>query len=116
MAAAPILLVDDEEDIRETLRELLEEEGYRVLTAADGREALAILRSAERPRVVLLDIIMPVMSGTELYAAMQAERALADIPVIISTSDPSRAPSGVFIMRKPINLTRLLAVIAGIPA
>jgi CheY-like chemotaxis protein len=57
---------------------------------------------------------MPVMSGTEMYAAMQADPELAQIPVIISTSDPSRAPSGVLIMRKPIDVSRLLAVVESV--
>ena len=48
------------------------------------------------------------MSGLEVYAALQGDPALADIPVIISSSDPSRAPSGVLLMKKPINLDRLL--------
>jgi hypothetical protein len=49
-----------------------------------------------------------------MYAALQQDPALADIPVIISTSDPTRAPSGVMILRKPIDLPRLLTVVAGL--
>jgi len=66
------------------------------------------------PDAVILDIIMPVMSGTEMYAAMQGDPGLAQIPVIISTSDPSRAPSGVLIMRKPIDVPRLLAAVKSV--
>lgn len=106
----PILVVDDEEDIREGLREVLEDAGYQVQVASNGREGLAGLRHA-RPCAVILDIIMPVMSGTEMYAEMQRDPQLADIPVIISTSDPSRAPSGVLLMKKPINIDRLLETV-----
>jgi CheY-like chemotaxis protein len=109
--ARTVLIVDDEPDIRDSLGEVLRDEGYAVLTAVNGREALQLLPDLPRPCVVILDIIMPVMSGVEVYAAMQADPQLADIPIVISTSDPSRAPSGALIMRKPINLSRLLTII-----
>lgn len=103
-----VLIVDDESDLRNCLGDLFEDEGYRVETAADGREGLERVRSLPRPCVVLLDLIMPIMSGNEVHAAMQADPALADIPVIVLTSAPWRAPSGVLVMRKPIDLNRLL--------
>jgi two-component system, sensor histidine kinase and response regulator len=112
--ARTVLVVDDEPDIRESLKDVLVDEGYQVMLAGNGREALALLPTAPRPLVVIMDIIMPVMNGTELYAAMQADAELRDIPVVISTSDPSRTPSGVPLMKKPINLGRLLAVIAAL--
>lgn len=109
-----VLVVDDEPDIRESLRDALEDEGYNVVTAANGREALTVLPGLSRPLAMILDIIMPVMSGVELYAAIQSDPQLATIPVVVSTSDPSRAPAGVLLMRKPIDLDRLLAVIDGL--
>jgi CheY-like chemotaxis protein len=109
--AKSVLIVEDETELRDSLRELMEEEGYEVLVAADGREALEQLASA-RPSVVILDLIMPVMSGNELYDAMQADPSLATIPIIISTSDPSRSPSGVPVMKKPVNIRRLIALVA----
>ena len=112
MAEKTVLVVDDEPEIRDSLRDVLEDEGYRVCLAANGEEALAQLRTLQPPLAVILDIIMPVMSGTELYAAMKADPQLAGVPLIISTSDPSRAPSGPLIMKKPIDLQRLLAAIA----
>ena len=103
-----VMIVDDETDIRESLKELFEDEGYEVTTAANGAEALQQLASGSLPCAVVLDLIMPVVGGVEVYAQMQADPRLAQIPVIISTSDPSRAPSGVLIMKKPIDLNRLL--------
>ena len=114
MTQKTLLIVDDEADIRESLRDALAEEGYTILVASNGREALQLLPSLERPCAVILDIIMPVMSGTEVYVAMQGDPGLADIPVLISTSDPSRAPRQVPVLRKPINLDRLLAVVEGL--
>jgi two-component system, sensor histidine kinase and response regulator len=109
-----LLIVDDETDIREFLRDALAEEGYTIQVANNGREALRLLRTLDRPCAVILDIIMPVMSGTEVYSAMRRDPALADIPVLVSTSDPSRAPNQVPVLKKPINLDRLLAVVAGL--
>jgi CheY-like chemotaxis protein len=114
MPAKTVLVVDDEPDIRESLRDALEDEGYDVVTAANGREALTMLPGLPRPLALILDIIMPVMSGVELYAALQSDPQLATIPVVVSTSDPSRAPAGVLLMRKPIDLERLLKVIKGL--
>jgi CheY-like chemotaxis protein len=109
-----VLVVDDEADIRESLRDALGDEGYAVVVASNGKEALELLPALPKPCAVILDIIMPVMSGTELYEAMRATPALADIPVLISTSDPSRAPVRVPVMKKPINLDRLLAAVASL--
>jgi CheY-like chemotaxis protein len=109
-----VLVVDDEADIRESLRDALGDEGYSVVVASNGKEALQILPELKRPCAIILDVIMPVMSGTELYEALQATPALADIPVLMSTSDPSRAPSRVPVMKKPINLDRLLTALAGL--
>jgi CheY-like chemotaxis protein len=114
VAQRTVLVVEDELDIRETLGEFLVDEGYAVELAANGKEALHRLAGLSRPCAVILDIIMPVMSGTELYAAMQADPRLTDIPVVVSTSDPSRAPSGVLIMCKPVDLGRLLTVLAAL--
>jgi CheY-like chemotaxis protein len=106
-----ILIVDDEADIRDSLRELFEDAGYRVATAENGDEALAQLRGGEPPAIVILDLLMPGVGGNEVYDAMQRDPRLAPIPVIVSTSDPSRAPRGVLIMKKPVNLVRLLGAV-----
>jgi CheY-like chemotaxis protein len=72
-----VLVVDDEEPIRETLRDLLEDEGYDVEEAADGREALAALERSIAPCVVLLDLVMPHMDGLEVLRRVAADAALA---------------------------------------
>jgi two-component system, chemotaxis family, chemotaxis protein CheY len=107
-----VLVVDDEPDIRESLRDALEDEGYRVSVARNGKEAFDLLPTLEKPVAIILDIIMPVMSGAEFYAAIHADPRFADTPVLISTSDASRAPSGVLLMKKPIDLDRLLDAVA----
>ncbi len=104
-----ILIVDDDADLRDTLCEAFEGRGYRVATAANGQEALDLLRAAiERPDVMLLDLTMPVLDGVGLYRAMQLDPTLAGIPVVVSTADPARAPAGLRVVPKPVKLSSLL--------
>ena len=104
-----ILIVDDEADIRDSLQEFFEDEGFAVATAANGQEGMARLRAGPLPCLIILDLLMPVLDGNEMYEQMQADAALARVPVIICTSDPRRAPSGVTTLKKPVSLMRLLA-------
>lgn len=106
-----VMIVDDEADIRDSLREFFEDEGYAVATASNGAQALELLEGDALPCVVILDLMMPILDGNEVYARMQADPRLSSVPVVVSTSDPSRAPSGVLIMRKPIDLNRLLGTV-----
>ncbi|HVZ72431.1 MAG TPA: response regulator [Polyangia bacterium] len=111
--AGRILVVDDDEDVREALRDAFEESGYEARTATNGQEALAALRDGSpAPDAVILDLVMPMIDGARVYAEMQADAALAGIPVIISTSNPARAPRGVVVVPKPANLDRLLSTVA----
>ena len=110
--AKTVMVVDDEEGICDTLRDLFEDEGYTVGVATNGREALALLqRLSPKPCIVILDLLMPVLDGNAVYREMKADAALMDIPVVIATSDPSRAPSGALIMRKPLNVDVLLDMV-----
>jgi len=77
-----VLVVDDEIDIRQAVVEVLAEEGYEVIAACDGVEALAQLR-AHHPDLVLLDLMMPRMSGWEFRAEQQHDPSVSDIPVIV---------------------------------
>ena len=87
-----ILLVDDEYGIVEVLRMLLADEGYKVLTAADGQRALELL-AKQTPDAVITDQMMPLMSGTELFRAMRKLPALRKVPVVLISSAPLRAAS-----------------------
>jgi CheY-like chemotaxis protein len=98
-----VLVVDDEADIRETLREAVEMVGCTALLAKDGIDALRVL-GQHRPCLIILDLIMPNMTGEELLEAMRLQPELAQLPVIISTSAPRRAPVGVPVLPKPIDL------------
>lgn len=111
MEQRTVLVVDDEIDIRESLRDALKDEGYDVHLASNGQEALDLLPQLPRPCAVILDILMPVMSGAEAFRTIRATPSLADVPILISTSDPSRAPASALVMKKPISLDRLLTMV-----
>ena len=106
-----ILIVDDEVHTRETLHDVLVDEGYRVVIARDGREAMTHL-AAERPALLILDLLMPGMNGNALYDEMQKSPEWKRIPVLVTTSDPTRAPRGVPTLAKPLRLDKLLSLVA----
>ncbi len=106
-----ILIVDDEPDIRDSLAEFFQDEGYAVVTAPDGAAALEALATGQLPCVVILDLLMPILDGNEMYERMRSDPRYCAVPVIISTSDPRRAPSGVLTMKKPVSLMRLLSAV-----
>jgi CheY-like chemotaxis protein len=81
-----ILVVDDDHAIRESLSELLEDEGYHVAKATNGQEALEVLARVGPPCVILLDLMMPVMDGYEFMGRKTADPALASIPVVVITA------------------------------
>jgi CheY-like chemotaxis protein len=103
-----VLIVDDEADLREILRDAFQDEGFDVEVACDGVEAMQRLSREPRPGAVILDIVMPVMDGLQVWRAMQRDPQLAGVPVIVTTSDPSRAPRNVPIVRKPLDLYALI--------
>jgi len=113
METKPVLVVDDDPDIREMLRFVLEAAGYSVYVAENGKEALELLLEIEAlPGLILLDLMMPVMSGDEMLRALKAVHSLAAIPVTIITASVTRTPreaSGL--LRKPVDLDTLLEVV-----
>ena len=114
-----ILVVEDHGDSRELLVEFLELEGYRVEVAVDGREALARLRRAPRPDAVLLDLMMPQLTGWQLMERVREEPALARqglTVVVVSGAGPSRPlPEGIrAFLPKPLDLDALLATLSAL--
>jgi CheY-like chemotaxis protein len=114
-ARSRILLIDDDADIRSALAEILEDEGYDVSGAGNGEEALARLQSAERPCVILLDLMMPVMDGYQFREAQKREAMLSAIPVVVITAGSSlrahELDDVAAILPKPIELPKLMATI-----
>jgi CheY-like chemotaxis protein len=112
-----ILIVDDDDDIRELLAEFLEDEGYRVVTARNGLDALGRLRAGGAPPcLILLDLMMPVMNGFQFLEAFRSDPALALIPVAVVSAHGGLGPSeraaiAAPIYAKPLDLDALLEVV-----
>jgi CheY-like chemotaxis protein len=120
--SGPILIVEDDLDIRESLEGFLELHGYEVRAVAHGREALAHLLREPRPSIVLLDMAMPVMDGHRLLAFRKESAALREVPVvIISAGMAAMNPRDralyaanyevALFLKKPADPQRLLEVI-----
>jgi CheY-like chemotaxis protein len=106
-----VLLVEDDRELREALREALEAEGYKVFSAYDGASALKLLAGVRTPDLVVLDLKMPGMNGREFLRVFKASAAWSEIPVI-AISAVAPAPPGVSeFLPKPVELPRLLAAI-----
>ena len=110
-----VLVVDDEFGIVDVLETILIDEGYRVLTACNGKQGLESL-ATERPDVVLLDLMMPILGGVEMLAAMMAEPAYRHIPVIMISSLgedvlAKKCTGYVAYLRKPFRATAILSTI-----
>jgi CheY-like chemotaxis protein len=106
-----VLVVEDDEESRETLRELLELDGYSVDTAANGKQALEKLEKIA-PCVILLDLFMPVLDGWKVIEQLRSSGRLATLKIIIITSAPSTAPEGLTVLAKPLDLDKLSRAVA----
>jgi CheY-like chemotaxis protein len=112
-----ILIVEDELPIRAVLTEILEDEGYLVVSVSNGLQALVYLRShTDRPRLILLDLGMPVMSGWEFREEQQQDATLRGIPVIVMSALPDldRRAGALGVagcLDKPININALLDIV-----
>lgn len=103
-----VLLVEDDLDIRETMRDVLEGEGHTVVTARHGAEALDLLASVPPPRLVILDLVMPVMDGIEFLRRLE-QRDDHDVSVlVVSASSTIKPPPGTPLLRKPVPLEVLI--------
>lgn len=111
--AHTILVVEDDPDINESLRDVLEREGYEVVTASNGKEGLERLGEIDRPCVIFLDLMMPVMSGGEFLAVLRHTDVIATIPVVIVSAWPKEATQirdqTQGFVKKPVSLDALLA-------
>ena len=111
--SSPILIIEDEDFIRESFQLLLELEGYSVWTADNGRHALETLREMPRPCLILLDLMMPIMNGEEFLEAKGLDESLAAIPVVVVSgvaNEPELAGVTAFIP-KPVDFKRLFELI-----
>jgi two-component system nitrogen regulation response regulator NtrX len=120
----PILIVDDDDDIRSALAMILDDEGYPTDVAPDGVIALEHLRSHRAPAMILLDLMMPRLDGEAMLLELRSDPSLAEIPVVVlsghklSSDRLSRMRADDFLL-KPVDLDDVLTVVeryAGPPA
>lgn len=115
---ATILVVDDDEDVREAVSSALDDEGYDVLVARDGMDALAVLRRVPAPQLIVLDLTMPRMTGSEFRRHLAAELPqLSSVPVLVMSADiegrlKARALGAAAFLRKPIRLSELFRTVS----
>jgi CheY-like chemotaxis protein len=107
-------VVDDDDAIRDVISEVLRDDGYDVVGARNGEQALHELRKERHPDLVLLDLMMPIMSGWELLEQIQNSDELSRIPVVVVSA--MGAPGVEEHLAKPIDLDRLLATVSRLTA
>ena len=111
---ANILVVEDNDDVREMMAVTLELEGHDVSTAVNGRDALQKLRNGDKPCLILLDLMMPVMNGWEFRRALENEPSLKEVPVVIvsaATNELIQQTAAAAYLPKPLNMEELLDVV-----
>jgi len=111
---APVLVVEDDDELRDVVLVMLELHGYRAVAAANGDEAMALLRAGLRPCVIVFDLIMPGRNGWEFRAELLADPALASIPTIavsgaVQGESVRSALRVTAFLSKPLDLDKLVA-------
>ncbi len=115
VARQTILVVEDDGDLRESLCEIIEAEGYEVYGAENGAAALDMLPKIPKPSLIVLDLMMPVMNGWQLLSALRHSEIAAAIPVmVVSAVGDFKTTAGVRFVPKPIDLTKLMDIIRGV--
>ena len=114
MPVRTVLLVEDDLDIRDVLQDVLESDGYDVVPAANGKQALDFLTLNDPPGadLVILDLMMPMISGWDVLDRMAQDPRLADIPVIVVSAVTREKPSRAYtFLRKPFTLDTLASAV-----
>jgi CheY-like chemotaxis protein len=110
----PVLIVEDDDDLREMMAQLLTLEGFQAAAVTNGSEALDYLHTTDKPNVILLDLMMPVMDGWEFRRRQQADPSIAPVPVIVlSALDRARTATvdAAAFLKKPLDFDHLLELV-----
>ncbi|RKH15488.1 response regulator [Corallococcus sp. CA047B] len=106
-----VLLIEDEEDIRDAVSTLLEMEGYQVAQCVHGEDAWAWLKANPPPALVLLDLMMPVLDGQSFLLRLSKERMLEGVPIVVLSGSPFQPGGAVDYLRKPVSVKELLEMV-----
>lgn len=110
-----VLIIEDDQGIRETLRLTLEIAGYSVFTAANGKEGLDLLPEVPGPCLILLDLMMPIMDGWAFAEELDRDHVLATIPIVVVTAFEEKATAlkkKYEVVKKPVDIDRLMNIVA----
>jgi len=109
-----ILLVEDDDSIREVITMFLESEGYSVKSARNGKEGMEILSTMECPCLIILDLMMPVMDGWEFLKTAKRNSTIASIPIVVTSAvaDDLKISGAVKVLKKPIDLDGLMKIVS----
>jgi CheY-like chemotaxis protein len=112
LQARTLLVVDDDCDVQDALKETLEDDGYEVRCTRNGLEALTYLRLNPAPAAIVLDLFMPTMNGWDFVRHLGQEPRLRGIPVVVLTATlPQRGSAVQHVLRKPVSANQLLSAI-----
>ncbi|MFT3693783.1 MAG: response regulator [Kofleriaceae bacterium] len=106
-----VLVIEDDQDLREILTGYLETHGHRVVSLSDGAEALAYLDKGKHPVAIVCDVMMPGVLGTTIAEYLRASRTQRNIPIAFTTANPRAVPIGYRVWLKPYRLTDMLAFV-----
>ena len=115
MSSAPclaVLVVEDDDPIREAVAGALSHEGFHVYEAESVPRALELLAQMPRPALILADLMMPAMSGLDLIRALSENDRLATLPVVVVSAVDSEAPQGFRRVKKPTDLGELVRIVS----
>jgi CheY-like chemotaxis protein len=107
-----VLIVEDDDDIRDAVVSALEHEGFHVYQAESGARALELLKQMPHPSLILADLMMPVMSGWDLIKALSEDDRLATLPVVVISAIDHGEPQGFRRIKKPFDMDELIRIVA----
>ena len=117
MSGNPVLIIEDDQDLRGTMKDLLELQGFEAVTAANGQEGLSRLNEMAGCGMILLDLMMPVMNGWEFLDILRQQegRRFGNIPVVVVSAAASGSPQenryGCTVIRKPVDVALMMALV-----
>jgi len=111
-SASTILLVEDDDELRDIIADILEDGGYDVVPASNGKQAVDYLADAGPPALIILDLMIPIVNGWECLRAVKSDALTATIPVVVMTGMATHRPAGVdAVLKKPFRIADLLTTV-----